>query len=154
VGGYYGSGYRTAPGGGGSHVAQWSLSAVPAGEYRVYASWAAHSNRASNAPFTVVHADGSDTVRVNQREMGGKWVLLGSYRIDAGSRLELSNAANGYVIADAIKLVASDAEPNSATWSVTLPSSSQYDVFARWTAHANRASNAAYSRARRCRGAP
>jgi len=62
--------------------------------YDVYAWWTAHSNRATNAHFTIVHANGT-SVRddINQQENGGQWVLLGQYDFNAGSSgyVELSN---------------------------------------------------------------
>ena len=59
-----------------------------AGQYEVYAQWTRHANRATDATYTVTHAGGSTPVAVNQQ-------------------------ANGYVIADAIRLVpvAIQAEP-------------------------------------------
>ncbi|MBD8528170.1 hypothetical protein IFO71_20670 [Pseudoxanthomonas sp. CAU 1598] len=145
VAGYFGSGYRTAAKGDGSLRAKWPLSAVPAGEYRVLARWTAHSNRADNAPFSVSHVGGVDTVRVNQKIDGAKWVSLGTYQLDSNSFVELSNAANGYVIADAVKIVAVDAPPNQAAWQANLPTAGEYEVFARWTAHQNRATDAVYA---------
>ncbi len=79
-----------------------------AGSYAVYARWAAHPNRASNAPYTIVHASGSDTVSVNQRINGGVWQLLGVYSFAAGSagHVTLGTAStDGFVIADAVRFV-------------------------------------------------
>ncbi|MFE4534695.1 xanthan lyase, partial [Streptomyces scopuliridis] len=69
--------------------------------------YTAHTNRASDAPYVVNHADGSATVRVDQRERGGQWVSLGSYAFTAGrpATVELSDAADGYVVADAVRLI-------------------------------------------------
>lgn len=71
------------------------------------------ANRAGNAPYTVVHADGTDTVRIDQRlpgttePRGGTWVSLGAYRLRAGlgTSVELSNDADGTVVADAVRLL-------------------------------------------------
>jgi hypothetical protein len=145
VAGYQGSGYRTAPSGDGSRRAVWAMQGLPTDTYRVLVRWTAHANRADNAPYTITHREGSETVRVNQRQSGARWVELGVYALDGSSEIALSNAANGYVIADAIKLISTSAPPNAAVWQAQLPTSGDYEVFARWTAHANRASNAVYS---------
>lgn len=100
--------------GSGTNTATWTFSDIPDGSYRVYATWTANRNRADNAPFTVY--DGSTsltTVSVNQKlapvdlpnTAGADWHLLGTFEINNGSvAVRLSNAANGYVIADAIRL--------------------------------------------------
>jgi hypothetical protein len=82
------------------------------GEYHVLAWSVAHANRASDARFTIHHAGGSSTVRIDQRGQAravgdnrpGVWVDLGAYRFEAGAAgtVELTNAADGYVIADAV----------------------------------------------------
>ncbi|MCL7382667.1 hypothetical protein M1203_38590, partial [Streptomyces sp. 35G-GA-8] len=53
----------------------------------------------------VNHADGPTTVRVDQRQRGGQWVSLGSYPFTAGqaASVELSDAADGFVVADAVR---------------------------------------------------
>ena len=45
------------------------------------------------------------TVDVDQQADGGKWNLLGTYAFAPGtsSYVQLSDAANGYAVADAIK---------------------------------------------------
>jgi hypothetical protein len=35
-------------------------------EYEVYARWEAHTDRATNAPYTIYHEGGPTTVTVNQ----------------------------------------------------------------------------------------
>jgi hypothetical protein len=52
--------------------------------------------------------------------------------------------ANGYVIADAEKFVPTTGTPPTATWTASL-TPGQYQVYAKWTAHANRATNAQYT---------
>lgn len=102
--GYYGTNYLVSAAGTGSNKARWSLN-VDAGRYEVYARWASYSNRASNAPYTINYIGGSEIVRVNQQINGGQWNLLGTYEIDSSSYVELSNDANSWVIADAVKIV-------------------------------------------------
>jgi RHS repeat-associated protein len=74
----------------------------------VYARWVAASTNASNAPFTVQYSGGSQAIAVNQRSSGGQWMLLGSFAFTAGTAgsVTLTDNANGVVIADAVKLVA------------------------------------------------
>jgi len=73
--------------------------------YTVYAWWNAFSNQATNAPFRITHSGGTTTVRVDQTRSSGQWVSLGSYTCPIGNTcyVELSDDANGYVIADAVK---------------------------------------------------
>jgi len=75
----------------------------------VYARWTTGSNRATAAPFVILHASGSTTVNVNQQQNNGVWVLLGTFNMNAGTadRVKLScwTTAGYYVIADAVKFV-------------------------------------------------
>lgn len=106
VKGAYGGSYRPhAPGKGATFT--WKLSVPEAGDYDVYVHYTAATDRATNAPYTI-HYSGGQTItkRVNQRINGGQWVHLGSYPFDQGmSPIVLSDDADGYVIADAVKLV-------------------------------------------------
>ncbi|MFF4752125.1 exo-alpha-sialidase [Streptomyces sp. NPDC001270] len=107
VTGYYGDSYRTHPAGTGDAVVRWRADVPVGGACEVAVWYTAASNRASDAPYTVHHAGGSTVVRVDQREHGGQWVSLGDFRFTAGqpATVELSDAADGYVIADAVRLV-------------------------------------------------
>ncbi len=54
--------------------------------------------------------------------------------------------ADGIAIADAIMfLSAGSASANSVTWDPALAGPAQYEVYAKWTAHANRATDATYT---------
>jgi hypothetical protein len=77
------------------------------GVHRVYLRWTSHANRATNIPVDIRHAEGVATVTVNQRENGAQWNALGIHRFDGGADEGLvirTNAANGFVIADAVGL--------------------------------------------------
>lgn len=77
-----------------------------AGRYEVHARWTASSNRASNAPFTIAHADGSTAVSKNQQLNHGTWVSLGVFNFNAGTAGHVtlsSDGANGLVIVDAVR---------------------------------------------------
>ncbi len=75
------------------------------GEFEIYANWTAHANRATDAKYTIAHVSGSDTINVNQQQNGDQWQLLGAFTLNTSSTISLSSAANGYVIADGIRLV-------------------------------------------------
>ncbi len=80
------------------------------GTYDVYMLWSANPNRATNVPVEIVHADGTTTVSVNQRERGG-WVKVFTGRFKAGRDGSLTirnDGTDGYVIADAVRWVKAD----------------------------------------------
>jgi hypothetical protein len=137
---------RFVPVDAGPNTASWSINVGETGQYLVYARWTAHANRATNAVYTVADDSGMEAVQVNQRQNGGQWNLLGAFDFSQGGnyRMRLTDEANGYVIADAVMVVPVDAGYNSFTWNVTVPASGQYEVYARWTAHPNRATDAKY----------
>lgn len=89
------------------------------GTYDVYAQWASHANRATNAQFIINHANGSASVLKNQQQNGGSWQLLGTYSFSAGTNgsVTVSNSgSDGYVVADAIQFVQQNtATPSPAT---------------------------------------
>jgi RHS repeat-associated protein len=146
VAGYYGTNYQPHAAGTGTETFTWTLNVAAAGTYEVYARWSAHPNRASDAKYTVSHAGGQDTVSVNQQANSATWQLLGTYSFNAGATtISLSDQANGYVIADAVMLAPPGAAPSTATWSMNVPSSASYAVYARWSAHPNRASDAKFT---------
>ena len=105
--GYIGSDYQLASAGSGTQFAEWTLSVPTSGEYEIQAWYTAHSNRATNAPYTINHNSGSTTIRIDQTQNGAQWVSLGSFMLTAEAyyNIQLSNDANGYVIADAIRIV-------------------------------------------------
>ena len=134
------------PPGAAPNSASWTLNVPSSGQYKVYARWTQHPNRATNAPYTIVHAGGSTTVLANQEAGGGTWFLLGTFGFDAGSAtVTLTDQANDTVIADAVMLAPPDALPSTATWTPNVAQGGQYEVYARWTSLANRATNATYS---------
>ncbi len=104
--GFYGSNYLEAAGGTGSKIAMWDaeLTGGP-GSYEVFVWYAASSNHATNAPFTINHDGESDTVLVDQTINGDQWVSLGTYDFadNDEENVTLSDDADAYVIADAVK---------------------------------------------------
>ena len=110
--GYYGDHHFSAAGAG-LDIAEWDFNVLP-GVYRVSATWSAGQNRDSNSVFAI--ADGTtalETVYVNQKvapddfkSEGARWKDLGSLYTIYGNRLvvTLSDAAEQYVIADAVRI--------------------------------------------------
>jgi len=104
--GYIGEGYLAAEAGSGEKTATWNLNIIKLMD--VFARWTAHSNRGSNVKYIVHHLNDQNnltttTVEVDQRELGGEWFKLGTFRMSTlTSRVEVSNNADGYVIADAV----------------------------------------------------
>ena len=100
--------------GSGNQMARWTFPITP-GRYELAVTWTTHANRATNAPYTV--KDGGQTIvfaRLDQEQApndftdeGVSWERLGSTLTLTGSMLEvvLSDDANQYVIADAVRLV-------------------------------------------------
>ena len=100
-----GDSFDYAAAGDGSSSAEFRPTLLGDGWYKVYARWTSHPNRATNAPYTIHHLRGQTTVRVDQEQDGGTWVLLGTYEFLAGTtgHVVLSNDANEFVIADAVQ---------------------------------------------------
>ncbi|MEU4743506.1 DNRLRE domain-containing protein, partial [Actinosynnema sp. NPDC023658] len=103
--GYQGFDYRTAAAGTGTSTFTWTPVVAANGTYEVSVRYAAGT--ATNAPYTVHHAGGTTTVTVDQKTRVGEWVSLGSYTFTEGSshKVVLTNAANGTVVADSVRLV-------------------------------------------------
>lgn len=86
----------------------WTLEAPEAGTYRVLACWPEAEGRATNARYTV-SAGGRQLaeVGVSQRERGSQWVELAKVPLGARAacRVELTNQADGMVVADSVRIV-------------------------------------------------
>ncbi|MFO0969076.1 MAG: hypothetical protein U0793_26275 [Gemmataceae bacterium] len=112
-GGFSGD-YRIATSDAPAKTASWQLQ-VPSGRVEIFTRWTPGSDRADNAPYTIF--DGSanrGTVRLNQRLApaegaynGFAWASLGTFDITSGVvTVQLSNFANGKVVADGVIVVA------------------------------------------------
>jgi hypothetical protein len=102
----YGADYRYRSTAAISDQATWTASLPSTRSYSVYAWWPQGSNRSATAPYTVYHAAGSTSVSKSQQANGGKWNLLGSWNMNAGSnqvRLSCWTSTGFIVVADAIK---------------------------------------------------
>lgn len=101
-----------AAAGSGDHRAAWTFPGLAPGQYRVWATWFPHPLLATNAPFLI--KDGATTlaaVPVNQElapaglsEAGSDWRDLGTFTISGTLTVELSNLADEFVEADAIRV--------------------------------------------------
>ncbi len=113
---YGGQGYLNevhyAAAGNGSQIATWTFTAAP-GSYDVAVTYSAQSNRATNAPYTIYDGNTAlGTVSVNQQstpndftDQGVGWKDLGTFSITGNTLVvKLTNAANNYVIADAVRI--------------------------------------------------
>ncbi len=84
------------------------------GLYDVQVAWAPNSNRASNAPVHIAHADGESTATVNQRErppIGGLFGSVGKFRFDKEGTVTIGNTdTDGHVIIDAVRWVKVEAD--------------------------------------------
>ena len=101
-------------------AATWTFSHIPTDAYQVFVKWIPFSNRATNAPYTIL--DGSTpitTVAVNQQVMPSGdlennvvWQSLGKFNTSTGTLVvRLSDNANGYVVADAVRIVEGSSVP-------------------------------------------
>ncbi|MEE3221053.1 MAG: hypothetical protein VX257_12340, partial [Planctomycetota bacterium] len=97
---------------GSGNTATWTFNGLTPGDYRVSATWTAHPNRATNAPFSI---DGGGPILVNQEleplpdylQGGVNFQDLALSQTVAGTSLTVSLAdagADEFVIADAIRI--------------------------------------------------
>ncbi|HUT10236.1 MAG TPA: FAD-dependent oxidoreductase [Thermoguttaceae bacterium] len=111
TGPYIGDGYLTDNNEGkGEKSIRFLPKLAKPGKYEIRFAYSALANRASNTLVTVHAAEESKSVRVNQRErppIDGLFFPLGTFDLDAASSIVVSNAeADGYVIVDAVQLIA------------------------------------------------
>lgn len=121
IGHWTGSAYGTPVDGASVHDANaekgglsvtYKLTVPKTGSYEVRVSYASAPNRASNVPVTIQHADGRDTVIVNQKKtpsIESLFVSLGAYRFESGQPAIITirnDNTDGIVGADAVQLLA------------------------------------------------
>jgi hypothetical protein len=143
----------------GSDTAVFSPALSQTGNYNVYAYWTEGSNRATNAPYTINYSGGSDTVRVNQKINGAQFFYLGTYSFDAQAGYtsvvvdtedavfigSWAKGASTECYGMNIQYIGAGTGSNTATFTPDLPQAGNYDVYAWWTSHSNRATNAPYT---------
>jgi len=98
--------------GNGTNRAGWLInSIIDPGRYSVYVWKFEHENMnlmATNTPYQIYHKNGlTRWVIVNQSAPGNEWIYIGNFEFDNSSiqGILIRDYANGFVIADAIKLV-------------------------------------------------
>ena len=96
--------------GNGSKFSTWYFN-VPSGQYRVFATWTWNKHHASTRCLRSRGFQAGWICPHNQRAAPGpqssigRWRLLGTVTlINGGLTVKLTNAANGYVIADAVRV--------------------------------------------------
>lgn len=99
----YQADYRSAPGSA-ANTATWNLNVPKAGKYEVCVWYPQGANRATDVPFTVNYSGGSQTIKVNQQNKGGRWVRLGDFQFEAGGGSVVLTGA----VSDSTKLVLAD----------------------------------------------
>ena len=101
--GNYAQGCFWTEAGDGSSTAIWRTDNPRLGTYKIYVYYGQPSvgRLATNAPFTVVTDEGSKTVRIDFTKEAGEWHLLGTFHNPR--YVSLSNAADGVVVADAVR---------------------------------------------------
>ncbi len=92
-----------------------TLSFVPElpaeGRYEVRFAYTPGTNRATNVPVTVFHADGEKTIVVNERQtpaIDGRLVSLGQFRFELNGQgfvIVANEDTDGHVIADAVQFI-------------------------------------------------
>ncbi|MCA9245959.1 MAG: choice-of-anchor D domain-containing protein [Planctomycetales bacterium] len=117
--------------GAGAETTSWTFTGLtPNTIVRLSATWPANSGLASNAPYTISGiAGGPTTVLVDQRiapndfsDAGAIWLDLGlPVRVDGGGTVTvtLSDDANGWVVADAVRLETLPMQPEIEVIDVT-----------------------------------
>lgn len=105
--GRYGRNYAYAPPAQ-ARAARFKVNIPETGRYAVYARWPANPGYNASAPFGIKTTAGLRWKRVDQRESGGRWVKLGTYRLGAGDGYKVLasrySGSSGYVIADAVRV--------------------------------------------------
>ena len=104
----YGSNYRFARPAATTSTARFRVPLPTTGGYNVYAWWPANAAYNDRTTFRIRTTSGVVSKVVNQRQQGGRWVLLGVYQMEAGDRwcVQVSNRSRGpgHIIADAVKV--------------------------------------------------
>jgi hypothetical protein len=112
---FVGSGYRHDDDADkGQQLAAFPFQVAKSGKYEVRVGYSTHTNRASNVPVTIHHADGEARVQLDQKQaaaIDGLFQPVGQFTFQAAVeyRVEISNTGTtGHVIADAVQLVPVD----------------------------------------------
>lgn len=117
---------------------EWRPNIQTTGTYEVAIYYPQGTNRAPDAAFSVIHANGTSNYVVNQQANGGAWFVLGTHPFFSGTggfvRLR-NNATTGYVVlADAVRFRFISAAPApSAPTGMSATAQSPTAVQFSWT---------------------
>jgi len=104
----FGTDYRYANPVAASDPSWYKVNIPETASYEVSVWYPANSGYNDSAPYIVVTTTGNQTVRVNQRANGGRWVTLGVFTLAAGDSDKVGvsrwTSGTGYVIADAVRI--------------------------------------------------
>ncbi|MDW5324193.1 phosphodiester glycosidase family protein [Plantactinospora sp. KLBMP9567] len=104
----FGADYRFADPVLSSDVAWYRVNVPETGSYAVSVWYPADPGYNDSTPFIVATTGGNQTVRVNQRANGGRWVSLGVFTLAAGDANTVGvsrwTSGTGYVVADAVRV--------------------------------------------------
>lgn len=105
VPGAQGGSYHVSAKGDGSDTFTWKPYFHESGNFNVSAFNVAASDRATNAPFTINHANGVTSKTIDQKNSGTDWVYLGQYYFWLGDshNIVLNDKADNHVVADALR---------------------------------------------------
>ncbi|WP_354670079.1 DNRLRE domain-containing protein [Streptomyces sp. S.PNR 29] len=108
--GQWGYDVRTNGAGTGADSFTWQLNIPQDGTYEVFVRHGDVTGAATDAKFQITHSTGSVTKTVDQSTGSDTWISLGSYSFtESGTqKVTLTDAANGTVVADTVKLVRSN----------------------------------------------
>ena len=105
--GYWGINYlQDQNSGKGTKSVKFSATVPTNGTYEVDAWWVAASNRATNAPYDIVHAAGTTRVLVNQINPSGGWYKLLTTNFNSGTAYNVTirnDNTTAFVVADAVR---------------------------------------------------
>ncbi len=106
----FGTNYWTKAQGTGSAYMQFRPNIQKAGEYDVYQWHVFRQDAATDVPFLIAHATGTNTVFANQQTNDGNWTLLGRFNFNAGTNATIRVMDNfsdpaSIAIVDGLKLV-------------------------------------------------
>jgi hypothetical protein len=88
-------------------TATWTLAVGRGGTYRVSLRWGNCAGAATDTPVRVEHADGVESLRVNQSVNAGEWRLVGEFRLLPAAPLVVRvdrTGTRGAVVADAVRV--------------------------------------------------
>lgn len=106
VSGFRGADYLYASGSG--SAVKWVPDVEVPNYYKVYVHYTSHTNRTTNAVYSVSHMDGEKEVVVDQTGGGGAWRYIGRFPfdVDNSGSITLSGGADGKpTVADAVRLL-------------------------------------------------